>query len=343
MVTHERLVELKYVYLTIVQIDSVRPSEKQELKDDVDRLSDDINKHFIGLFSKEINDFNIADFERREQEYLKNIKRGVDSILKKATRISPVKIDYKKQPLSESDIDAKILESSIYDAPALEKNRLDGLGRFQRYLLEHVYTEETRSQSKPQINAVEKELLAMKIQVFMDRLKNSESLNLDILYKMKSKFESLLSGGIKIKVSGPEILDRDTDLIPEQVYITFDELYNVRLQYQTDTTILNLVIELAKDISTTGIRYGGRIYGTTTVAGNIAEVLLVDPNPDPSPQGLEKYRRKYQEFLDFAELRSLYTFCLASIDSMKQKEEQNQMRMKSEMRNRVSSALDDLL
>lgn len=343
MITHERLVELKFAYLTIVQIDSIRPSEKQELKDDVDRLSDDINKHFIGLLAKDINDYNIADFERREQEYLKNIKRGVDSILKKATRLSPVKIDYKKQTLAESDIDAKILQSSVYDVPALEKNRLDGLGRFQRYLLEHVYTEETQNKSKPKIDAVEKELLVMKIQVFQDRMIKTESLNLDILFKMKAKFESLLSDGTKVKVFGPETLDRDRDLMAEQVYIAYDELYNVRMQYKTDTVLLNLGIELAKEINTTGIRYGGRIYGTTTVAGNTAEVLLVDPNPESAPLKLDTYRRKYQEFLEFTEFRSLYTFCLASIDSKKQEEEQNQIRVKSEMRNRVSSALDDLL
>ena len=343
MAMHDRIVAMKYSYLTVTQLDSIGSSSKQDIKDEICELADAIRAHFAGLLSKEINDFNITDFERREHDFLKETKRSVDNLVKKMSRLSPVKIEYRKAPHLEQDIDAKLLESRVYDSPALERHRMEGLGRFQRYLLDHVYVDDAKSETKPRADVVEKELLQMKVSVYEDRFREADSGNLDILYKMKTKFESLFAAGTRIAVVGPQSIDQLGDSIPEQITLVYDELYNVRMVYRVDTTDLDLSIILASSISTDGITYSGEIRGVTTAAGNSAHAHLRDPRGTSDGLDLEAYRTAYQEFLQQAELRLIYSASLANINLKHRHDEENEIRVQNEMRDRVSSALDDLL
>lgn len=343
MAIHDRLVGMKYSYLTLVQLDSVSPSDKQALKDDVCSLADGIRTHFTGLMSKEINDYNIVDFERREHEFIRDIRKLVDAITKKANRLSPVKIESHKVSQREHEIDAKLLDSRVYDAPALERNRLEGLGRFQRYLLDHVYVEDTTSSTTPKADAVQKELLQMKVDVYQDRFRDGDADNLDILYKMKTKFESLYANAARVTVVGPTSVGQDCEVVPEQITIVYDDLYNVRLIYQKNTTTIDLTILLASAITSDGISYSGRVSGTTTAAGNCVQAHLTDAHATTDILDLETYRDRYQGFLQQAELRTVYSASLSHINLKHREDEQSELRVQSEMRDRVSSALDDLL
>jgi hypothetical protein len=340
---HERLLELKFTYLIIVNNTSIQPSDKELLQNAVNRLSENIAEHFDSLLSRDINDANITIFENCEREYLKNVKDVISGIIKQAVQLSPQDIDYRKQSIPEQEIDTRIVESIISGRPAMVKKTIEGLGRFQDYLIEHVYTEDSNTKPKPKKNVVEKELLGMKINVYQDRLKRAESMNLDILFKMKTKFETLFNTEAKWRISGSSQLDDDISLVQDEVCIVYDDLYNMRILFKTDTTLLNLVIKLAHDVKSDGIRYEGRISGSATAAGNTAEVLLIDPDPNPSPMSLEQYRAKYRNFLDTAELRNLYMYCLESIKKKKKENEEKRIQARNEIRNQVSDALDDLL
>lgn len=343
MSMHERIVAMKYSYLTVTQLDSIGPSDKQDTKNELCELADAIRAHFSGLLSKEINDFNIADFERREHDFLKETRKSVDSLVKKMNRLSPVKIEHRNAPQQEQDIDTKLLESKVYDSPALERHRMEGLGRFQRYLLDHVYVDDAKSEATPRADVVEKELLQMKISVYEDRFRDADSSNLDILYKMKTKFEGLFAAGTRITVIGPQSTDQLDTSVPEQITLVYDELYNVRMVYRIHTTELDLSIALANSISSDGINYSGQITGITTAAGNSAHAHLSDPHATSNVFDLASYRTAYQEFLQQAELRVLYSASLANINLKHRQDEENEVRVQNEMRDRVSSALDGLL
>ena len=160
---------------------------------------------------------------------------------------------------------------------------------------------------------------------------------------MKTKFESLFAAGTRIAVVGPQSIDQLGDSIPEQITLVYDELYNVRMVYRVDTTDLDLSIILASSISTDGITYSGEIRGVTTAAGNSAHAHLRDPRGTSDGLDLEAYRTAYQEFLQQAELRLIYSASLENINLKHRHDEENEIRVKNEMRDRVSSALDDLL
>ncbi len=344
MAMHQHIIELKFAYLTLVQLASVSTADKQTNKDLVEHLSNEINTHFVGLLAKDINTYNVADFERQEQTFLSSTRREIVHLQKRINRISPVKINPEEGAVVEQRIDIMLQESNVYDAPALSKAHIDGLGRFSRYLLDYVYTDDSSpAPAKKNTTPVEKELLTMKITVYRERFQGGNSENLDILYKMIAKFESLLSSRQSISVHGPCPLETEVEVAAESIIVSYDDLYNLRLLYRTDSVLLELFIKLAESVTSHGILYQGQIYGATTASGSSATVFLADPATVSTPMTVDMYRKTYQDFLERAELRNIYGSCLSRISSKQHEHEQREAMAQEAARESVSSALDDLL
>lgn len=344
MEMHQRVIELKLVYLTLVQLDSVSDVKKQSVKDSVEELSGTINTHFVGLLSKDINSFNIADFERQEKIFLGTIRKEIGTIKKNILSISPVKIKPDPGNIDEQRLDAMLGTVTVYDAPGLTKAHIDGLGRFGRYLLDYVYTDETPATKQAKtVTPVEKELLSMKIAVYQEAFQSANAANLDILYKMLKKYESLFASEAPVRVYGPVTLETDVDTPGNTIVIVYDDLYNVRLLYQTTTVLLEICIELADAVSSEGIRYKGQISGATTASGTSVAVFLADPAAAGISMNVDAYRKTYQQFLDKAELRTIYGACLGRITARQREHEDAAMRAQEAARRSVSTALDDLL
>ncbi len=94
MKLHTQVVELKYAFLKIVQSPSVTDAAKQALKEELVGLADVINAHFVDLAGREVNSFNLDDFEFREHQFIKQVQQLSEQFMRLADKTLPVKIRY---------------------------------------------------------------------------------------------------------------------------------------------------------------------------------------------------------------------------------------------------------
>ncbi|HUX12904.1 MAG TPA: hypothetical protein VMW87_07730 [Spirochaetia bacterium] len=342
---HAVVVEMKYSFLKLVLSPSATEAMKQELKERLIAIADLINTHFVALAGKDVNSFNLDDFERREQIFARQVRSSAEQFLKTVAKISPVRIKYSADPVAEKTIDEKLSEARIFDHPALERQKIDSLGHFERYLLDRVYVPAAKDEKLERTAKVEKELLELKVRNFVDRLVGLHPENPDILFKMSAKLENAASHGARVNVVAGVERALDDRLNSNELYIKVDDRYNVSIFYNQDNARLELTILLAESVSADGIAYAGTIEGETRVGVNRVHVLVRDPvaSGERGRMTLDEYRAAYQRFLELTDLDRLYRFCLAMVQKHRGDEAEKSRRVDEEMKNRVSNALDDLL
>ncbi len=341
---HDRLLEMKFFFLSIVQIDSIAAADKMSVQSDVVRLARDIGLHFTELSSKEINEFNITDFERREGIFLRDVRRTVDGILKNATKVAPVPIEYQKHRTSESEIDRTLLASTIGSRPAFTRDALASLRGFEKYLQDTVFDQNTSDarRGKTSTEAVDKELLAMKIEVYRGKVREFEPKNAEILFKMKTKLENVTATNTSLQVVGPVPLGRAMEATPDTLIVVFDEFFNGRLLYLTEGVTIDLSINLASNVTSDGVSYVGTVSGVTRKGSQSVSSGVSDVAGSRSPMTLDEYRATYERFLDNVEFRKLYGYCLAAANT-RLREIETAKKEPDDGTDELSAALDDLL
>jgi hypothetical protein len=340
--THRRLSELKYLYLKIVESHNIEELAKVEFKSLLVELAASVDRYFNDLRFRKINKFNVDDVEKGIEKFIKSTEKRIRKVRKAGIKLSPAKIRMDRIPAGEAEIDSALLSGRVFDEQALEKDKLDHLNAIKRYLVEATGGEEkAKARKKP--SSTDQALMDLKIRNYCETLSGYDSSNLDILYKVRAKLQNSLRSKTRINAI-PGSLAIPAVLNHNELYIHDQGNGNFSLSYRDANLAILLEILLVHTLEEKSFLYRGEISGWAETGPNRVEFLLKDKQYEPG-MSLDNplSAGTVMEFLKKAELDSLYTQIRKICQEKAAEPDRLHQKVRREMKQKVSQALDDVL
>ncbi len=340
--THRSLTEIKYLYLKIVESHSVKDLAKAELKGLILELASGLNSFFNDLRFKKINKFNIDDVEKSIETFIKDTEKRIRKVRRSGLKLASAKIRMDRIPAGEEEIDSALQTSRVFEEQALEKDKLDHLNAIKSYLVEATGGAE-KAKAKRRPAPTDQALLELKIRNFCETFSGYDSVNLDILYKVRTKVQNTLKSTIRINVSAgthgiPAVLNHN------ELYLHDHGNGNYSISFRDANIAVLLEILLVRNLGGKTPVYRGEISGWAETGPNRVEFILKDKRGGTGialndPLSADSV----VEFLKKAEMDWIYTQIRKSCHEKAGETDRLHQKVRREMKRKVSEALDEAL
>ncbi|MBN1837232.1 MAG: hypothetical protein JW820_15350 [Spirochaetales bacterium] len=342
--THRSIVQIKYLYLKVVQSRSVNEHDKAELKGSIVELASGVNRFFSDLRFAKINRFNFDETEARIGEFITEIEEQLKGLRRLGSKLLGNRVSSEDLQAGESEIDQALLSSRVFEAQALEKDKLDYLNAIRSFLVEVTGGgASARAGTRDRRAGVDRELLNLKIRNFIDGLAGHNANNLDILYKVRTKLERLLDSSAKTNVlagSGnvPGVLNHG------ELYVQDHGNGNYTVSYRDSGLAFLFEILPVQELQGRPPVYRGEISGWAETGPSRVEYFLEDEREviggELSGPGQAAV---VAAFLKKAELEGVYARIRQACEAKAGETERLVKKVEREMRQKVSDALDEAL
>ncbi len=339
---HELVVKAKYYFLKTVQFATLDDNSKDELRTRLIGISNEIGNHYRKIKYSKITSYNLDEYEKVEAAYLRKIRKEIELFLKLCRKHAPVSMDYSRNMVEEHRIDEDILDSTIYGTRALELDKLRNLNGFYDYLIQNAVEEKEKKIGKQVLQSVDADLMELKISNFIEMLGSERAVNPDIYYKVKTKMERLFSDGTKINIIRKEDSSEPDMLNADELYLIYDNSYNIHLMYSTVNMVLELNARIIDSIVDNRIIFTRGIEVLTRAGADEAGAGLFLSEKERSCP-IEKFSDVFNRILDEFELRTIYDQAAELIRLNIEFEKNRELKVQQQSRENVSRKLDALL
>lgn len=339
---HELVVKAKYYFLKTVQFATLDDNIKHDLRNRLIELSNEIGNHYRAIKYAKITSYNLAEYEKVESDYIRSMRKKIEQFLKLCKRHAPVSMDFDRNTADEHTLDEDILGSTIYGTRALELDKLRNLNGFYDYLIQNAVEEKEKKIDRTALQAVDSDLMQLKISNFIEVLGPERAVNPDIYYKVKIKMERLLSDSTKLHIVRTGDSPEPESLNADELYLLYDNSYNIRLLYRTGNMELELNAQIIDSIVDNHIIFTGGIKAVTRAGVDevTSEVYLSDKHRSCP---IEKFSDVFNRILEELELRNIYDQAAELIRMNNEYEKNRELKLREKIREDVSRKLDALL
>jgi hypothetical protein len=347
---HDLIVQSKLSFLRIIQFNTVDDNIKDNLRNELLIIAKHLGAHFDTIRYAKINEYNIAEYEKVENRFLKETKREIIRFIRDCKRMAPVKL--KKDIISSEDkIDQEIMTSKIYGTRALEIDTLKKLQGFYEYIIGVSISEE---QSKPtdQVHQdkngaetrsdIDRDLLDLKAKTFCEKLTGRHAVNPEIFYKIKTKIESVIIHDNRLNVLKQDNESTIDTFNENELYIVYDDLYNFNYLYKTGNIQMSLEINLIKSTTKEHMVFNDSIVAETEVSVNKAKARIPF-KPGIEKTTIESFNTDVAAIIEDLELSKIYYRTLEIVKKRKDQIETAEKAQQDEMNKKISDSLDEIL
>lgn len=341
---HQKIAEIKYLYLKIVESHSIRQISKVELKGMIVELASSLNEFCNDLRFKKISKFNIDDVEKSVEKFIKQIGKRIGKVRKTGLKLTSASVRLDRIPAGEAEIDGALLSNRVFEEQALEKDKLDYLNAIKSFLVEATGGSRDREEkTAARASRTDKALLELKIRNYTEILSSYSSSNLDILYKVKTKVEKALRDKLRTNVSSgtraePSVLNHN------ELYLRDHGNGDYSVSFRDRSLGFLLEILPVQSLEGKPRLYRGEISGWAETGPYRVSFFLKDRQEvhgkelsDPLQAGA------VAEFLKKAELDQIYSWIRQACEAKASESDHLRQRVEREMREKVSQALDGAL
>lgn len=342
--THRSIAQIKHLYLTVVESHGVKEDAKADLKGSIVELALSVNRFFSDLRFARINRLNIDETEARIRAFVREVEAKSKRLRRIASKLLPAKAQLGPMQLGEAEVDSALLSGRVFEAQALEKDKLDYLNAIRSFLVEVTGGGSSAGvKGRGRLGAIDRELLTLKIRNFTDAHAQHNANNLDILYRVRTKLERLLGGAVMVNVlagsgSIPGVLNHG------ELYVQDHGNGNYTVSYRDGGIAFLFEILLVQELQGTAPIYRGEVSGWAETGPNRVDFFLQDRREalgrgvtDPRQAGVAA------AFLKESEMEGLYARIRRACEAKAGETDRLLEKVEREMKQKVSEALDEAL
>jgi len=338
---HDLVVKAKYYFLKVLQSSTVSDHKKNELRDKLIELSEEIKNHQNKIKYSKINEYNFEEYKKMENKYLRKTKKKLVDIIKKCKRTNPTRIKYNRNNIKENEMDEDLENSKIYGTRALERDKIININKFNENIIKNEIQKRSTVENTNKKNRIDDELLKIKTENFVKKMRDREAVNPEIYYKAVKAIENRFLENNKMNIESFEKLELKEKLNNNELYIFFDNYYNIIIKYRNDNFYIEVAIILIGSVIEHEIVFTNGIYSKTCVGEE--EITAKIPINNDKKCTVSSFNERLNEYLEELEIRLIYDKAVAAIrdkiNSEKNKEKIEMERTKTEVNKKLNEML----
>ena len=338
---HEIVVKAKFYFLKVLQSATISDNKKNELRDSLIEISEEIKNHHNKTKYSNINNYNFEEYKKLEKKYLRNTKRKLKNIIKSCQKANPTRIKYNRDNIKESELDEDLGNSKIYGTRALERDKIININQFDENIIQNEVKKRKNLNKENKRNKIDEELIKIKTENFVKNFKDSVAVNPDIYYKAVKVIENKVLDNTKTNIKRIEQMEPKEQLNNNELYVYFDNYYNLVIRYRINNFYIKLELLLIDSIIENEIKFSNSIKSMTCIGED--EIIAELPINNNKRSTVNTFNVDLNSYLEDLEIRMIYDDSISKIrekiNMEKNKEKIEMEKAKTEINKKLNEML----